>query len=128
MPALLPRIAIGADHGGFDTKSALADWLQSRGYPVSDLGTRSKASVDYPVYAAAVARAVASGRCDIGIMIDGAGIGSAMAANKIPGVRAAACYNVKLATNSRQHNGANLLTLGAGQNTLDEMKAIIDKL
>ena len=126
MPPALPRIAIGSDHGGFDVKTALADWLRSRSFPVSDLGTRSKASVDYPVYAAAVARAVASGRCDIGIMIDGAGIGSAMAANKIPGVRAAACYNVKLATNSRQHNGANLLTLGAGQNTLDEMKAIID--
>ncbi len=126
MPSGITRIAIGADHGGFEVKNLLADWLRSCGFHVSDLGTNSKASVDYPVYAAAVARAVASGRCDVGIMIDGAGIGSAMTANKVPGVRAAACYNTALAKNSRQHNGANVLTLGAGQNTFDEMKAIID--
>ncbi len=125
MPAGITRIAIGSDHGGFEVKAQLAEWLRSAGHHVSDLGTHSKASVDYPVYASAVARCVASGRCDIGIMIDGAGIGSAMTANKIPGVRAAACYNTALAKNSRQHNGANLLTLGAGQNTFDEMKAIV---
>ena len=119
------RIAVGADHGGFELKDRLAAWLREQGYPVSDLGTHSKTAVDYPVYAAAVARSVASGRCDVGIMVDGAGIGSAMAANKIPGVRAAACYNEALAKNSRQHNGANLLTLGSGQNDFEQAKAIV---
>ncbi len=82
--------------------------------------------MDYPVFAAAVARAVAAGRCDLGIMVDGAGIGSAMTANKIPGVRAAACYNEALAKNSRQHNGANVLTLGSGQTDFEKAKAIAD--
>ena len=120
------RIAVGADHGGFDLKEQLAGWLKSQGHNVTDVGTHSKDAVDYPVFAAAVARAVAAGRCDLGIMVDGAGIGSAMTANKIPGVRAAACYNEALAKNSRQHNGANVLTLGSGQTDFEKAKAIAD--
>ncbi len=104
----------------------MAGWLKEQGHNVTDVGTHSKEAVDYPVFAAAVARAVAAGRCDLGIMVDGAGIGSAMAANKIPGVRAAACYNEALARNSRQHNGANVLTLGSGQTNFEQAKAIAD--
>ena len=107
-------------------KTQLVGWLKSQGHNVTDVGTHSKEAVDYPVFAAAVARAVAAGRCDFGIMVDGAGIGSAMTANKIPGVRAAACYNEALAKNSRQHNGANVLTLGAGQTDFEQAKAIAD--
>ena len=120
------RIAIGSDHGGYDLKTQLAAWLKAQGHNVTDVGTNSKEAVDYPVFAAAVARAVAAGRCDLGIVVDGAGIGSAMAANKIPGVRAAACYNEALAKNSRQHNGANVLTLGSGQVDFEKAKAIAD--
>ena len=120
------RIAIGSDHGGFELKEQLASWLKSQGHNVSDVGTNSKEAVDYPVFAAAVARAVAAGRCDLGIMVDGAGIGSAMSANKIPGIRAAACYNEALAKNSRQHNGANVLTLGSGQTSFEQAKVIAD--
>ena len=125
MSTRLCRIAIGADHGGFELKEALGGWLKAQGHHVVDMGTDSKAAVDYPVFAARVARAVASGRVDLGIMVDGAGIGSAMAANKIPGVRAAACYNAALATNSRVHNGANVLTLGAGQNNFEQVQEIV---
>lgn len=107
-------------------KEQLAGWLKGQGHNVTDVGTHSKEAVDYPVFAAAVARAVAAGRCDLGIMVDGAGIGSAMTANKIPGVRAAACYNEALAKNSRQHNGANVLTLGSGQINFEQAKAIAD--
>lgn len=120
------RIVVGSDHGGYELKTQLAAWLREQGHNVQDVGTHSKESVDYPVFAAAVARAVAAGRCDFGIMVDGAGIGSAMAANKIPGVRAAACYSEALARNSREHNGANVLTLGAGQTNLEQAKAIVD--
>ena len=120
------RIAVGSDHGGYELKTQLADWLRSQGHNVTDVGTNSKEAVDYPVFAAAVARAVAAGRCDLGVMVDGSGIGSAMTANKIPGVRAAACYNEALAKNSRQHNGANVLTLGSGQTNFEQAKAIAD--
>ena len=120
------RLAIGADHGGYEMKEALIPWLRAAGHQVQDCGTSSKDAVDYPRFAAAVARAVAARTCDLGIMIDGAGIGSCMSANKIPGVRAAACYNEALARNSREHNNANLLTLGSGQISLDQAKAIID--
>ncbi len=120
------RIAVGSDHGGYELKEQLAAWLKTQGHNVTDVGTHSKEAVDYPVFAAAVARAVAAGRCDLGLVVDGAGIGSAMAANKIPGVRAAACYNEALAKNSRQHNGANVLTLGSGQVNYEQAKAIVD--
>lgn len=107
-------VAIGADHGGFALKGELKLYLQGNGYEMLDLGTHSTEAVDYPDLAEAVARKVASGEAWRGIMIDGAGIGSCMAANKIPGVRAAMCYDYATAVNSREHNDANVLTLGAG--------------
>ena len=108
------KVAIGADHGGFDLKAELLAYLQSAGHAVEDVGTLSREAVDYPVFARAVAEAVAEGRADVGIMIDGAGIGSCMVANKVPGVRAALAYDLSSARNSREHNDANVLTLGAG--------------
>lgn len=107
-------IAIGADHGGFKLKERLACLLREQGYAVEDCGTHSTEAVDYPDFAVRVAELVASGRCTCGIAVDGAGIGSAIVANKVPGVRAALCYDVSTALNSREHNHANVLTLGAG--------------
>ena len=108
------RIAIGADHGGYDLKSSLAAHLREAGHQVEDVGTSSNEAVDYPVFARAVADAVSRGSADVGIMIDGAGIGSCMVANKVPDVRAALAYDLSSARNSREHNNANVLTLGAG--------------
>jgi len=108
-----PSIAIGADHGGYPLKERLAFRLREAGYEVRDCGTDSTDSVDYPDYAHEVARLVADGTCSYGIAVDGAGIGSAMTANKVPGVRAALCYDLSTARNSREHNHANVLTLGA---------------
>lgn len=107
-------IAIGADHGGFALKERIAFRLKEAGWEVTDCGTDSHESVDYPDFAHAVARKVAAGECSWGIIVDGAGIGSAMVANKVPGVRAALCYDISSARNSREHNHANVLTLGAG--------------
>jgi len=118
-------IGIGCDHGGFEMKERLIAFLGDRGLMVRDFGTDSKDAVDYPDFAHAVAKAVSDNSIEIGIVIDGAGIGSAMTANKVPGVRAAACYSVALAKNSREHNGANLLTLGAGQNSFEEVCEIV---
>ena len=120
------KIAIGADHGGFELKNQLLGWLRDKGCAVQDCGTHSKEAVDYPRIAYTVARLVASGQCDRGIMIDGAGIGSAMTANKVRGVRAAACYSVALAKNSREHNDANVLTLGAGQTNFEQATPIVE--
>lgn len=107
-------IAIGADHGGFPLKERLAFRLREQGHDVLDCGTDSSQAVDYPDFAHAVASAVASGRAKWGVIVDGAGIGSAMVANKVPGIRAALCYDLSTARNSREHNLANVLTLGAG--------------
>ncbi|MEE4273460.1 MAG: ribose 5-phosphate isomerase B [Thermoanaerobaculales bacterium] len=107
-------VAVGCDHGGFRLKELLKDHLRGQGRSVVDCGTSSTESVDYPDFAHAVATEVASGRCEVGIIVDGAGIGSAMVANKVPGVRAALCYDLSSARNSREHNHANVLTLGAG--------------
>jgi ribose 5-phosphate isomerase B len=107
-----PVVAIGADHGGFQLKEQLKPVLAEAGYDVLDLGTHDTQPVDYPDFAVAVARAVVDGRAFRGIMIDGAGIGSAMAANKVAGVRAALCYDLTTAQNAREHNDANVLTLG----------------
>ena len=105
-------IAIGADHGGYALKSLLVDFLKATGVKVRDLGTHSEDPVDYPDIAHAVAETVAKGEAKAGIIIDGAGIGSAMVANKVPGIRAACCNDLFTATNSKEHNGANILTLG----------------
>jgi RpiB/LacA/LacB family sugar-phosphate isomerase len=107
-------IAVGADHGGFPLKERLAFRLREQGHTVVDCGTDSTEAVDYPDFARAVAERVAAGECRWGIVVDGAGIGSAMVANKVPGVRAALCYDISSARNSREHNHANVLTLGAG--------------
>jgi ribose 5-phosphate isomerase B len=123
---LQPRkVAIGADHGGFEMKEALKKVLQSIGCEYQDFGTNSAAPVDYPDFAQAVALAVARKTCDLGIMIDGAGIGSCMVANKIPGIRAAMCYDEASARNSREHNGANVLTLGGKMISNDRMREIV---
>jgi len=105
-------VALGADHGGFALKEQLKAFLSDAGYDVLDLGTYDAQPVDYPDFAVAVARAVRDARAWRGIMIDGAGIGSAMVANKVAGVRAALCYDLTTAQNAREHNDANLLTLG----------------
>jgi len=118
-------VAVGAEHGGFEFKEQLKIFLSDLGFQVRDFGTNSKDAVDYPDFAHAVAKAVGEKQVDVGIVIDGAGIGSAMTANKVPGVRAAACYSVALAKNSREHNGANVLSLGSGQNTIAEIKEIV---
>jgi len=106
------RIAIGSDHAGFDLKEYLRAALAEEGYEIDDLGTHDRSSCDYPDFAAAVGRAVAEGRADRGILICGTGIGMAIAANKIPGVRAACCSEPVSARLTRQDNDSNVLTLG----------------
>ncbi|HET9272255.1 MAG TPA: ribose 5-phosphate isomerase B [Vicinamibacterales bacterium] len=106
------RIALGADHAGVALKREVARLLDERGVSYTDFGTDSTDSVDYPDFAAAVGREVASGRCDRGILVCGTGTGMAMAANKIPGVRAAAPSDETAARLSREHNDANVLALG----------------
>ena len=107
-------IAIGADHGGYHLKQVLLEHLRRQGSVVHDCGCAGSEAVDYPDFAHAVANLVGTGVCRWGIVIDGAGIGSCMVANKVPGVRAALCYDLSTARNSREHNHANVLTLGAG--------------
>ena len=108
------RVAIGSDHGGFALKEILRRAIgDEMGWEVVDCGTHSTEAVDYPDYAAAVGREVASGRCSRGIVVDAAGIGSTMAANKVPGVRCALCHDDATTANSREHNDANVLALGA---------------
>ena len=107
-------VALGADHGGYELKETLKDFIEELGYSVIDCGTDSGESVDYPDFAFAAARLVAQGKAWRAILVDGAGIGSCMAANKVPGVLAAMCYDEATAVNSREHNHANVLTLGAG--------------
>jgi ribose 5-phosphate isomerase B len=118
-------VAVGADHGGYPMKEELKKFLVELGHRVHDFGTNSEDAVDYPDFAHAVARAVAEGSVEVGIVIDGAGVGSAMTANKVPGVRAAACYSVAVARNSREHNGANVLTLGSKTISSAEMRDIV---
>jgi ribose 5-phosphate isomerase B len=118
-------VALGADHGGFAMKESLKTFLEENAYQVIDCGTYSSDSVDYPDFARAVAEQVASGKAWRGIVIDGAGIGSCMAANKVPGVRAAMCYDHATASNAREHNNANTLTLGAGLIGLSLAKQIV---
>ncbi len=108
----MKKIVIGSDHGGFDLKEQLKGFLRQLGYQVADYGCYSEDPVDYPDIAYLVGEAVASGVDTLGIMIDTVGIASAMVANKVPGVRAAYCWNIFTAQSSREHNNANLLTLG----------------
>ncbi len=112
-PSSARVVAVAADHGGYELKEHLKGYLQDWGYRVLDLGTHSAEAVDYPDFAEAAAQAVARGEAWRGVVVDSAGIGSAMAANKVPGARAALCYDRATARNSREHNDANVLTLGA---------------
>ena len=105
-------VAIGSDHGAFTQKEALRRYLETLGYRVVDIGCAGGEKVDYPDIAVAVCRKVVNGDCERGIILDGAGIGSCMAANKIKGIRAALCYDQRTVINSREHNNANVLTLG----------------
>jgi ribose 5-phosphate isomerase B len=118
-------VAIGADHAGYALKEQIKTHLRELGYRFQDMGTFSESPVDYPDVAAAVAQEVANGKARLGIIVDGAGIGSAMAANKIPGVRAANCHDVYTARNSREHNNANVLTLGSRNLGIDIVKEIV---
>ena len=106
-------IGIGSDHGGFALKEAIKKHLEARGLEYKDYGTYSSASCDYPVYGRAVAKAVAAGECELGILICGTGIGISITANKVPGVRAALCSDCFSAAATREHNNANILALGA---------------
>ena len=119
-------IALGADHGGYQAKERLKKHLEELGYRHRDFGTFSEDAVDYPDFAHAVAQAVANGICDLGIMVDGAGIGSCMAANKVPGIRAAMCYDIATARNSREHNYANVLTIGGKMLTTEQIREIVE--
>jgi ribose 5-phosphate isomerase B len=118
-------VAIGADHGGFELKEALKPEINALGFDIQDVGTNSKDAVDYPDFAHAVAQAVSSGKAWRGIMIDGAGIGSCIVANKVPGVRAGMAYDYSSAVNSREHNDTNVLTLGAGLIGVNLAKQIV---
>lgn len=118
-------VAIGADHGGFELKETLKADLSGLGLDVIDVGTYSKAAVDYPDYAHEVAKLVSSGKAWRGIMIDGTGIGSCIVANKVPRVRAGMAYDYSSAVNSREHNDTNVLTLGAGLIGVNLAKQIV---
>lgn len=129
-PAVRPglgTVALGADHGGFELKEVLKAHVIELGYPVLDCGTHDSESVDYPDFALAAAQLVAQGKAWRAILVDGAGIGSCMAANKVPGVLAAMCYDEATAVNSREHNHANVLTLGAGMIGAQLGKRIVDR-
>lgn len=116
------RVAIGADHGAYDAKEALKKYLETVGYKVFDVGTTNSTNkVDYPDFALAVAKKVVNGECERGIMLDAAGIGSSMACNKVKGIRAALCWNEATIKNSREHNNANVLTMGTMQHSISEM-------
>ena len=110
---MVNQVVIGADHGGFDLKRRLVAWLGRTGYRLRDVGTHSAQPCDYPRYAVQVAQAVADGRADRGVLICKSGAGMAIAANKVPGVRAVAVDSLRMARMSRQHNDANVLVLGA---------------
>lgn len=107
-----PRIAIGSDHAGFSVKEVIRKYLENAGYSVSDLGTSSEESVDYPDYGKAIGESVISKQADLGIAVCGSGIGISIAANKVPGIRAALAHDVNTARLAREHNDANVLALG----------------
>lgn len=120
------RVAIGGDHASLGLKAAITAALRRKGLAVDDLGTLSADPVDYPDTAARVAKAVARGEVDAGIVIDGAGIGSSIAANKIKGIRAAVCHDTTMARYARQHNGANVLSLGATLITTKDALEVVE--
>ena len=124
MPQL--RIALGADHGGFEQKEQLKGWMEERGYAVTDCGCTSEESVDYPDYALPVAHAVAKGDADYGVLVCGTGLGMMLAANKVSGIRAVNITSTQFAQLSREHNNANIITLSGRFTSLEENEAILD--
>ena len=122
----MQRIAIASDHGGFEQKQSLIPWLTGRGYSVKDLGPENTASVDYPDYAHMVSKLVAKGEADFGILVCGTGLGMAIAANKVAGVRAVPVQSVEFAQLSREHNDANVLCLSGRFVGDAENKNIVD--
>ncbi len=122
----MKKIFIGADHGGFPLKEEIKKYLQQKNYQVEDIGTHSTDSVDYPDIAFLVAHNVAQYAGSLGIIIDGAGIGSCMAANKVAGIRAACCNDLYVTCNSREHNHANVLTMGSMVVGVGYAKQIVD--
>ncbi len=120
-----PSVALASDHGGFRLKEALKGFLMEWGHPFFDFGTHSEDAVDYPEFAHKAAKAVAEGHYELAIVVDGAGIGSCMAANKVPGVRAAMCFDAATARNSREHNFANVLTLGGKMISIEQAREIV---
>lgn len=118
-------IGLGADHGGYAAKEEVKAFLHQLGYALHDFGVHDENPVDYPDIAHQVARAVSQGICRLGILVDGAGIGSAMAANKVPGIRAALCYDEATARNSREHNYANILTLGGRMLSSEAIQSVV---
>lgn len=118
-------VALGSDHGGYVMKEALKPLLAELGFEVRDVGVKDAAPADYPDIALEVAELVAQGKAGLGVIVDGAGIGSAMAANKVPGIRAALCYDKASARNSREHNNANVLTLGGRLLTQSQAEDVV---
>lgn len=119
------RVAIGSDHSAYNQKQFLVTYLRTLGYTVTDVGCRDGERVDYPDIALDVCRKVARDACDRGIMLDGAGIGSSMACNKVKGIRAALCYDLRTVVNSREHNNANVLTLGGPLHSAEELAEMV---
>ena len=120
------KIAIGSDHGGFKLKEVIKEYLIKKGYEVSDLGCYSEESVDYPDYAERVAKAVANGEYDLGVLMCGTGIGISIAANKVKGIRAALCHDGLTARLAKQHNNANIICMGGRTTGIETAKDIID--
>jgi len=123
----MTKIAIGSDHAAFKLKEKTKEWLKAKGFSVEDLGTHSEESADYPDYAKKVAKEVASGKADFGVLICGTGIGMSMAANKGKGVRAAVCHDAFSGRMAREHNDANVLCFGARTTDEEQAKEIVDK-
>jgi ribose 5-phosphate isomerase B len=125
-----PRIALGADHAGFPIKETVRQFLENAGYPLQDLGTWSEESVDYPDYGKAVGERVANHQADYGIAVCGTGIGISIAANKIPTIRAACAHDVNTARLAREHNNANVLTMGGrivnGSQAIEMVKVFLN--
>ncbi len=120
-------IATGSDHAGFEHKEYLKNWLEKNGYKISDFGTHTPESADYPDYAHPVADAVEQGKADLGLLICGSANGMAITANKHAGIRAALCWNAEVAALARQHNNANIICIPARFTTLAEAQAILEK-
>lgn len=120
------KIAIGADHGGFQAKEALISYLQSKGFDVKDLGTNSEASVDYPDFAQKVCQEILNAQADLGVLICGTGIGISIAANRFKGIRAALLYSDDVARLAKLHNNANIAVFGGRTMSVQEMKKRLD--